>query len=54
MADLYEQRYNIVNRVTDKDGEPNGIDLGLDSLKRLKQIELDIVEAQDQFDKKQV
>ena len=52
MADLYEQRYNIVNRVTDKDGEPNGIDLGLDSLKRLKQIELDIVEAQEQFDKK--
>lgn len=52
LADLYEQRYNIVNRVTDKDGEPNGIDLGFDSIKRLKQIELDIVEAQEQFDKK--
>jgi len=52
LADLYEQRYNIVNRVTDKDGEPNGLELGLDTIKRLKQIELDIVEAQEQFDKK--
>jgi hypothetical protein len=52
LAELYEQRYNLVNKVTDKDGEPNGMDLGLESIKRLKAIEEEIVSLQDSFDKK--
>jgi hypothetical protein len=52
LAALYEQRSHIVNKVTDKDGEPNGTELPLDSLKRLKSLEEEIVELQDQFDKK--
>ena len=52
LAALYEQRSHIVNKVTDKDGEPNGTELPLDSLKRLKSIEEEIVDLQDQFDKK--
>lgn len=52
LAELYEQRYNIVNKVTDKDGEPNGTELGLDSIKRLKQLEEEIVSLQESFDKK--
>ena len=52
LASLYEQRYNIVNRVTDKDGEPNGGELGIVSLKKLKKIEEEIVSYTEQFDKK--
>lgn len=52
LAGLYEQRSHIVNKVTDKNGEPNATELPSDSLKRLKQIEEEIVDLQDQFDKK--
>ena len=52
LASLYEQRYNITNRVTDKDGEPNGTELGIESLKKLKAIEEEIVKLNDEFDKK--
>jgi len=52
LASLYEQRYNITNRVTDKDGEPNGTELGIESLKKLKEIEEEIVKFSDEFDKK--
>lgn len=52
LAGLYEQRYNIVNRVTDKDGEPNGTELGIESIKKLKAIEEEIVELNNAFDKK--
>jgi hypothetical protein len=52
LAGLYEQRYNIVNRVTDKDGEPNGTELGIESIKKLKSIEEEIVELNNAFDKK--
>jgi len=52
LASLYEQRYNITNRVTDKDGEPNGTELGMESLKKLKAIEEEIVKLNDEFDKK--
>jgi hypothetical protein len=52
LASLYEQRYNIVNRVTDKDGEPNGTELGIESIKKLKAIEEEIVELNNAFDKK--
>jgi len=52
LAALYEQRSHIINKVTDKDGEPNGTELPLESLKRLKSIEEEIVDLQDQFDKK--
>jgi hypothetical protein len=52
LAELYEQRYNLVNKVTDKDGEPNGMELGLESIKRLKAVEEEIVSLQDSFDKK--
>lgn len=52
LAGLYEQRSHIVNKVTDKDGEPNGKELPSDSLKRLKQIEEEIVNLQNEFDKR--
>jgi hypothetical protein len=52
LAGLYEQRSHIVNKVTDKDGEPNATELPADSLKRLKQIEEEIVSLQEEFDKK--
>lgn len=52
LANLYEQRYNLVNRVTDKDGEPNGLRLAPDQINRLKAIEEEIVEAQESFDRK--
>ena len=52
LAALYEQRSHIINKVTDKDGEPNGTELPLESLKRLKSIEEEIVDLQEQFDKK--
>jgi hypothetical protein len=52
LASLYEQRYNITNRVTDKDGEPNGTELGIESLQKLKEIEEEIVKLNDEFDKK--
>jgi len=52
LASLYEQRYNIINRVTDKDGEPNGTELGIESLKKLKEIEESIVKFNEEFDKK--
>lgn len=52
LASLYEQRYSITNRVTDKDGQPNGGELGLVSLKKLKKIEEEIVKYTEEFDKK--
>ena len=52
LAALYEQRSHIVNKVTDKDGEPNGTELPLDSLKRLKAIEEEIADLNERFDKK--
>ena len=52
LASLYEQRYTITNRVTDKDGEPNGTELGIDSIKKLKAIEEEIVVLSESFDKK--
>ena len=52
LAGLYEQRYSITNRVTDKDGEPNGTELGIESLKKLKEIEEEIVKLNDEFDRK--
>ena len=52
LASLYEQRYTITNRVTDKDGEPNGTELGIDSIRKLKAIEEEIVLLSESFDKK--
>jgi len=52
LASLYEQRANIVNRVTDKDGEPNGTELGIESIKKLKAVEEEIVTLTESFDKK--
>lgn len=51
LASLYEQRYSIINRVTDKDGEPNGAELGNDSLNKLKQIEEEIIQYNAEFDR---
>jgi hypothetical protein len=52
LASLYEQRYNLTNRVTDKDGEPNGTELGIESIRKLKEIEVEIVALNEAFDKK--
>jgi LysM repeat protein len=49
---LYEERFRIVNTVTDKDGEPNGRDLNSIQIERLKSIETEIVAQNLLFDRK--
>lgn len=49
---LYEERFRIVNTVTDKDGIPNGSELTNISLERLKVIENEIVKLNGEFDRK--
>ena len=52
LNNLYEERFRIVNTVTDKDGTPNGAELTNISLERLKAIENEIVNLNSQFDRK--
>ena len=52
LNNLYEERFRIVNLVTDKDGEPKGKSLSSVQLERLKKIENDIVILNKEFDKK--
>ena len=51
-ADLMEERYNIIGKTTDKNRQVNGIQLTEQQRKRIKEIEVELVELEDQFDKK--
>lgn len=52
LNELYEERFRIVNNVTDKDGQPNGLNLREGSAQRLLEIEEEIIQLQGTFDKK--
>jgi len=52
LNELYEERYRLINNVTDKDGQPNGLQLREVSAERLKRVEEEIIELQKTFDKK--
>ena len=51
LASLYDQRKTYVNMVTDKDGEPNALNLDRVQIDQVKLIEDEIVSLQGQFDK---
>lgn len=51
LASLYDQRKTYVNMVTDKDGEPNALNLDRVQIDQVKVIEDEIVSLQGQFDK---
>ena len=52
LNELYEERFRLVNQVTDKDGQPNGLNLREVSSQRLLEIEEEIIQLQKTFDKK--
>ena len=52
LNELYEERFRLVNQVTDKDGQPNGLNLREASSQRLLEIEEEIIQLQKTFDKK--
>ena len=52
LSKLYEERYRIINLVTDKDGEANGQHLTSLSTERLKQIEEEIIKLNKLFSRK--
>jgi hypothetical protein len=51
LANLYDQRKTYVNMVTDKDGEPNALNLDRVQIDQVKVVEDEIVSLQAQFDK---
>jgi len=52
MADLTEERYKITNKVIDKDRQVNGLQLTENQKNRLKEIEVELVKLNDEFDTK--
>ena len=50
-AELIEERYDIIGKTTDKNRQVNGIQLSEDQRKRVKQIEVELVELESKFDK---
>jgi LysM repeat protein len=52
IADLYQQRYEIINQITDKNGQTNGLKYTPAQKERLLIIEEKLVELNNQFDKK--
>jgi hypothetical protein len=52
IADLYEQRYELINQITDKNGQSNGLKYTTQQKERLLIIEEKLVELNDQFDRK--
>ena len=52
MADLTEERYKITNKVIDKDRQVNGLQLTESQRNRLKEIEVELVKLNDEFDTK--
>jgi hypothetical protein len=51
LATLYKQRAILVNVVTDKNGTPDGIELNPAQRKKLLEIEKEIVELQEKYDR---
>jgi len=52
IAELYQQRYEIINQITDKNGQTNGLKYTPAQKERLLIIEEKLVELNNQFDKK--
>jgi hypothetical protein len=52
IADLYQQRYELINQITDKNGQSNGLKYTTQQKERLLIIEEKLVELNNQFDKK--
>lgn len=52
IADLYQQRYELINQITDKNGQSNGLKYTEQQKERLLRIEEKLVELNDRFDKK--
>jgi len=50
MASLYEERYSIRTTKIDANGQPNGTQYTEDQIKRLKEIEEEIIELREQWD----
>lgn len=51
-AELIEERYDIIGKTTDKNRQVNGIQLSEEQRKRVKEIEVELVTLEAQFDKK--
>jgi hypothetical protein len=51
LAVLYKQRAILVNVVSDKNGTPDGVELNPEQRKKLLNIEKDIVQLQEKFDR---
>jgi hypothetical protein len=52
IADLYQQRYELINQITDKNGQSNGLKYTTQQKERLLIIEEKLVELNNQFDRK--
>lgn len=52
IADLYQQRYELMNQITDKNGQCNGLKYTQQQKERLLLIEEKLVELNQQFDRK--
>lgn len=52
LTSLFKQRSIFVKMVTDKNGQPNGLQFSPSQIKQIKKIEDRIVELQEQYDKK--
>lgn len=50
-AELIEERYDIIGKTTDKNRQVNGIQLTEKQRKRVKQIEVELVDLESKFDK---
>lgn len=50
-AELIEERYDIIGKTTDKNRQVNGIQLTEEQRKRVKEIEVELVELEAKFDK---
>jgi len=52
IADLYQQRYELINQITDKNGQTNGLKYTQQQKERLLLIEQKLIELNAQFDRK--
>lgn len=51
LADLYSERFQLVNQVTDKNGQPNGLQFDQTKLERINKLENKIADIEAKFDK---
>ena len=51
LADLYNERFQLVNQITDRNGQANGLQLSEETLKRINSIENKIADLEETFDR---